>query len=214
MPFPVDPQRFAAYLGVMVVLALTPGPANVFQIALGAQKGPLAAVQSAAGMNLATGVWYLAAGLGLGVLAQRFPAIFPLLTLVGAAYLVGLSAKAFAVAFRQEDPHAAEGPEGATPAKAQAPVVQGFLVQIANPKILLFFGAVLPPFLDLRRALPPQLVVFAAATIALDMLSMSAYGLSGAAIARRMAEPRFARGFAAATGLLLLIAAGLALMRR
>ena len=212
MSLPVDPSRFTAYLGVMTVLALTPGPANVFQIALGAQRGPAAALASAVGMNLATLLWYGAAGLGLGVLAQRFPAIFPILTLIGVAYLVGLAAKALAVAFRAEEPtaaHADTAPKRSTPA-----IVQGFLVQIANPKILLFFGAVLPPFLDLHRPLPPQLAVLAAVTIALDTLTMSAYGLGGVVLARRMNEPRFARAFAAFTGLLLLCAATLALLRR
>ena len=82
------------------------------------------------------------------------------------------------------------------------------------PKILLFFGAVLPPFIDLKRDIAPQLVVFALTTVALDMLSMSAYGLGGVALARRMTEPRFARAFAGFTGLLLLMAAALALLRR
>ncbi len=212
MSFPVDPSRFAAYLGVMTVLALTPGPANVFQIALGAQRGPRAALASAVGMNLATLVWYGAAGLGLGVLAQKFPAIFPILTLIGVAYLVGLAAKALAVAFRAEEPVAAHA--DAAPARTTPAIVQGFVVQIANPKILLFFGAVLPPFLDLHRPLPPQLAVLAAVTIGLDTLTMSAYGLGGVVLARRMNEPRFARGFAAFTGLLLLCAAALALLRR
>ena len=211
MIFPVDPSRYLAYLGVMTVLALTPGPANVFQIALGAQRGPRAALLSAAGMNLATLLWYAAAGLGLGVVAQRFPAVFPILTLIGVAYLVGLAAKALATAFRAEAPSG----EFATVRRPGAHALrQGFLVQIANPKILLFFGAVLPPFTDLRRDLIPQLVVFAATTVVLDSLTMSAYGLGGVALARRMTEPRFARGFAAFTGVLLLAAAALALLRR
>ena len=53
----------------------------------------------------------------------------------------------------------------------------------------------LPPFLDLHRPLPPQLAVLAAVTIALDTLTMSAYGLGGVVLARRMNEPRFARRF-------------------
>ena len=58
-----------------------------------------------------------------------------------------------------------------------------------------------------------QRVAFAAATIGMDVLSMSAYGLGGAALARRMSEPRFRRGFALATGSLLLVAAGLIVTR-
>ncbi len=91
--------------------------------------------------------------------------------------------------------------------------VDGFVVQIANPKILLFFVAVLPPFLDLQRPAPPQLVMFAAATIGMDVLSMSAYGMGGAALSARMSEPHFRRGFSVLVGVLLLSAAGLILLR-
>lgn len=80
-------------------------------------------------------------------------------------------------------------------------------MQIANPKAVLFFTAVLPPFLDPARPLPAQLAAFACATLALDVVAMSAYGLGGAALAARMAEPGFRRGFAVAVGLLLLAAA-------
>lgn len=80
-------------------------------------------------------------------------------------------------------------------------------MQIANPKAILFFTAVLPPFLDPGRPLPSQLAAFACATLTLDILAMSAYGLGGAALASRMTQPRFRRGFSICVGLLLLSAA-------
>ena len=52
-----------------------------------------------------------------------------------------------------------------------------------------------------------SIAAFACATLTLDILAMSAYGLGGAALAARMTEPRFARGFAVVVGLLLLTAA-------
>lgn len=211
MPFPVDPSRFFAFMGIMAVLAVTPGPANVFQMALGAQRGARAAMLSMVGMNLATLTWFTVAAFGLGVVAQRLPGLFQVLTFVGVAYLIGLAAQALAKAFRAEDPSRELKPVANPGAHA---LRQGFLVQIANPKIMLFFGAIVPPFLDLHRPLPPQLVVFAVVTIAFDVTTMSAYGLGGAALATRMTEPRFARLFAAFTGLLLLTAAALALLRR
>jgi threonine/homoserine/homoserine lactone efflux protein len=92
-------------------------------------------------------------------------------------------------------------------------LVDGFMVQIANPKAVLFFTAVLPPFMDVTRPAAPQLVLFALATIGMDVLTMSAYGLGGAALARRMSEPRFRKGFALLTGILLLAAAVLIVSR-
>lgn len=205
MIWPVDPHLYAAFLGVMAVMAVTPGPANLFAVATGADRGKAAALIGVAGMNAATLVWFGAAALGLGALVTAFPAIFRLIALLGAAYVAWLGVSAILKAWR------AGGPDAATPAGARrhGAFLDGFAVQIANPKAVLFFTAVLPPFLDVQRPLAPQLALFAAAVIGMDLLSMSAYGLGGAALSRRMTEPRFRRGFSLLTGGLLLLAAGL-----
>ena len=202
MQLPVDPARYGAFLGVMAVMAVTPGPANLFAIATGAQKGKAAALVGVAGMNTATLVWFAAAALGLGALILAFPDLFHLLAYAGAAYIAWLGVKSLRGAFAKE----AEPGHG-TFKQGKSAYLDGFTVQIANPKAVLFFTAVLPPFLDPARPLPAQLAAFACATLTLDILAMSAYGLGGAALAARMTEPRFARGFAVAVGLLLLTAA-------
>ena len=202
MQLPVDPARYVAFLGVMAVMAVTPGPANLFAIATGAQKGKAAALVGVAGMNTATLVWFCAAALGLGALILAFPQVFHLLAFAGAAYIAWLGVKSLLVAFR----HDAE-PGHQAFRQGRSAYLDGFTVQIANPKAVLFFTAVLPPFLDPARPLPAQLAAFACATLTLDILAMSAYGLGGAALAARMTEPRFARGFAVVVGLLLLTAA-------
>lgn len=204
MQLPVDPARYGAFLGVMAVMAVTPGPANLFAIATGAQKGKAAALVGVAGMNTATLVWFCAAALGLGALILAFPQIFHLLAFAGAAYIAWLGVKSLLGAFR----HDAEPGRHAF-RQGKSAYLDGFTVQIANPKAVLFFTAVLPPFLDPARPLPAQLAAFACATLTLDILAMSAYGLGGAALAARMTEPRFARGFAVVVGLLLLTAAAL-----
>lgn len=202
MDLPVDPARYVTFLGVMAVMAITPGPANLFAIATGAQKGKAAALTGVLGMNSATLVWFAAAALGLGALILAFPQVFHLLAYAGAAYIAWLGIKALLGAFGKD----AEPGHGAFK-QGKSAYLDGFTVQIANPKAILFFTAVLPPFLDPQRPLAAQLAAFAAATIAMDVLSMSAYGLGGAALATRMSEPRFRRGFSIMVGLLLLTAA-------
>jgi threonine/homoserine/homoserine lactone efflux protein len=206
--WPVDPERYFVFLGVMAVMAMTPGPANLFAVANGMQRGKAAALVAAIGMNLATLVWFGAAALGLGALIATFPAVFRLFALAGGLYVGWLGLQALRAAARKEQgAHAVIGTTG------RSALRDGFAVQIANPKIVLFFTAVLPPFLAPERPLPPQLVLFAAATIGMDMLTMSAYGLGGAALASRMTEPKFRRRFNILTGLLLLAAAALILSR-
>lgn len=207
MDWPVDPHRYLTFLGVMALLAMTPGPANLFAVATGVRDGRAAALAGVVGMNAATLVWFVAASLGLGALVTAFPGLFRFIAIAGGIYVAWLGIQAI-----RGSGHA-PGDPGKARLTRRGPLVDGFMVQIANPKAVLFFTAVLPPFLDPARPLAPQLVLFAAATIGMDVMTMSAYGLSGAALSRRMTEPRFARWFGWITGALLLIAAAMIVFR-
>ena len=209
MSLPVDPARYSAFLAAMFVMAITPGPANLFAIATGMQKGKAAALLGVAGMNTATLAWFAAAALGLATLIIAFPKAFHLLAWAGATYLVWLGIKSILSGLKASDGEGAQRQFK----MGRSAFRDGFAVQIANPKILLFFGAVLPPFIDIHRPLAPQLVMFAAATIGMDLISMSTYGLSGAALASRMNEPGFRRGFSVMVGVLLITAAVLIVSR-
>jgi len=204
---PVEPARFLVFLTVMATLASAPGPANLFSIANGMHRGPRAVILGVVGMNAATLVWFVAAALGLGALMTALPQVFHLLTYAGALYLVWLGAKAVRAAFSRSEMG------GALAARDGSPLLQGFSVQIANPKAVLFFSAVLPPFLDLQRPMVPQLVMFAAATIGLDLITMTTYGLGGVALATRMNAPGFRRGFNLCVGVILMLAALLIVTR-
>jgi len=203
---PVDPAKFAAFVGVMIVMAVTPGPANVFAVATGVARGPRAALIGVAGMNTATLVWFAAAALGLAALVAAFPAQFHLIALAGGLYVAWLGLKAIWAGVKGA---AAVDFERARPASSA--FRDGFAMQIANPKAILFFTAVLPPFLDLAKPLPPQLLVFAAVTILADVAAMSAYGLAGGALSGSLAKPANRRVFSLVVGVLLLSAAGLIL---
>ncbi|MBD3836577.1 LysE family translocator [Brevundimonas sp.] len=205
---PVDPHLYSTFLGVMAVMAITPGPANLFAVATGMEKGRASALVGVVGMNAATLVWFAAAALGLGALVKAFPQAFRLIAVAGALYVAWLGLKALHGAFKT-----AADPQHIVVRRGRSAFVDGFAVQIANPKAVLFFTAVLPPFLDVNRPVVPQLVLFAAAVIGMDMMSMSAYALSGAALSRRMGQPRFRRGFGLFVGILLLASAVLIVIR-
>lgn len=208
MHWPVDPHLYFTFLGVMAVMAITPGPANLFAVATGVAKGRAAALAGVVGMNAATLVWFGAAALGLGALVKAFPEAFRLIAIGGALYVAWLGLKAWRGAFRT-----AQEPETPAIRRGRSAIVDGFMVQIANPKAILFFTAVLPPFLDVNRPVAAQLALFAVAVIGLDALSMSAYGLAGAALSRRMARPGFRRVFGLIVGGLLMTAAILIVAR-
>jgi threonine/homoserine/homoserine lactone efflux protein len=189
-------------------MAVTPGPANIFAVATGMEKGKAAALTAVLGMNSATLVWFGAAALGLGALVIAFPQVFRVIAVLGALYVAWLGIKALRGAFAT----AAE-PAHIEVKRGRSALIDGFMVQIANPKAILFFTAVLPPFLDINRPLAPQLALFAVTTVGMDGLSMCGYGLGGAALARQMTAPRFRKGFGIVVGCLLLLAAVLIVSR-
>lgn len=205
---PVDPHLYSTFLGVMAVMAVTPGPANLFAVATGVEKGRASALVGVLGMNAATLVWFAAAALGLGALVKAFPGAFKIVAVLGALYVAWLGIKALRGAFST-----AGQPDHVVVRRGRSALVDGFAVQIANPKAILFFTAVLPPFVDVNRPVAPQMALFAVAAIGMDMLSMSAYALSGAALSRRMQQPRFRQGFGVFVGLLLMTAAVLIVAR-
>lgn len=204
MVWPVDPSRYLAFLGVMTAMAFFPGPANLFSAATGMARGRRATLGVVAGMNSATLVWYAAAAVGLSAVLTALPWLFQLLRWAGAAYLLWLGIGAVRSALHPD----AVAPAAITP-RPGSNLRNGFMVQIANPKVVLFFTAVLPPFVDLARPIVPQLVLLGAATILMDVIAMTTYGLSGAALSRRMDSPRFRRGFSWTSAGLLIGAAAL-----
>ncbi len=204
---PVAASTYGLFLVVMAALAITPGPANLFAIATGVAQGPTAALLGVLGMNVATMVWFLGAALGLSALVAAFPTQFFWLSIAGGLYVAWLGLQAVAAAFANNSE--------ATPSSAAKPghaFWRGFAVQITNPKALLFFTAILPPFLDPSRPTAGQLAAFAAGALALDGVAMSAYALGGAALAARMQQRRFRAGFNLFVGALLLGAAALILL--
>ena len=202
MPLPIDPSRYIAFLGVMAAMAFAPGPANLFAIALGMERGKRAAALGVAGLNTGTLGWFIGAAFGLGALVSAFPKFFYFLGFIGAAYILWLAFQQFKMAFSKKIE-----PLQKIKSKRGSAFVDGFIVQITNPKALLFFTAVLPPFLNVTKPIVPQLLMSAAGVFTLDGIAMLSYGFGGAALKKRAEDARFRRGFALAVGVLLTMAA-------
>lgn len=206
---PVDPALYALFLATMAVMAITPGPANIFAIATGVRAGPQAALLGVAGMNAANLVWIVAAALGLSALVHAFPLAFRLIGIVGGLYVAWLGAKALWAAWRDKVAPFDVG-KGADLTSAFR---DGFAVQLSNPKAIVFFTAVLPPFVDPLRPAAPQLALLGATMIAMDGVAMSGYGIAGGALANVLRKDQARRAFSALVGALLLMASALILLR-
>jgi threonine/homoserine/homoserine lactone efflux protein len=130
-------------------------------------------------------VWWLLAAAGLGTLAAAFPLAFRLLAVSGALYLAWLGVKAlrYAGAVADQEAKPARGP----PRHAFR---DGILVAVGNPKSLVYIVALLPPFVDARSPVVPQLLVLALVAMAIDVALGVLYIGAGSRLARAMERPR------------------------
>ena len=199
---PVSAETYIAFLSVMVAMSIMPGPAMLFALAAGVSRGPRGVILATMGMNLAALMWFAGSVFGLMVLAATVPWLFRLFGWFGVAYIAWLGIDALRGALHPAPP---------APRAMKAPGLSifrdGFIVQATNPKALLFFTAILPPFIDASRALWPQMSLYAATFFISDISVMVAYGLAGVAFAHKLEEPRFRRLFALFIGAILLTVA-------
>ncbi len=147
----VDPVMLLAFIPAGLALNITPGPDMLFCLAQGLKGGPRAGWAASTGVSLGGVVHVTLAGLGLGALVAALPGAFDVIRWVGAAYLAWIAYKTL------RTPLAGGDAPAMTPAKA---LRQGFVVNLTNPKYILFVLAFVPQFVDPGRAVLPQFLVF------------------------------------------------------
>jgi len=146
-------------LGVYVVASLaliaTPGQDMLYVVTRSLAQGRFAGVCSAIGVCLGILVHTALAALGVGAILQASEALFMALKLAGAAYLIYLGLR---LALGREA--AREIGSGAAHLSPLALLWQGVLSNVTNPKIVLFFLAFLPQFVDPASTNPARDLVF------------------------------------------------------
>lgn len=134
-------ESFFAFCVAAAALALVPGPTVTVIIANSLRYGSRAGLLNVAGTQAGFVIWLGIAAMGLGAAIKLMGTWFDVLSWAGAAYLVWLGIKMLlskgdlAVAVDRARPHGSF-------------FLQGFVVIISNPKMLVLFGAMIPPFLS------------------------------------------------------------------
>ena len=138
-------QLYLAFVAACVALALLPGPVVTLLIANGLRHGTRAALINVAGAQTGLAIVIGVVAVGLTSLMATMGYWFDWVRFAGAAYLVWLGIKLIrspVESVNTDEPPAP--PRGGF-------FLQGFLVLLANPKVLVFFGAFIPQFMDLGR---------------------------------------------------------------
>jgi threonine/homoserine/homoserine lactone efflux protein len=138
----LDAQLFVSFLIAAAVVNLTPGPAMLYVMSFGVSQGRIAGLSAAAGIAAGSVTHVILAVVGVSVLISSSPVILTALKLVGIAYLVHLG-----VAALRDKSHLSATPE--KPFRANGKIAgRAMLVNLLNPKVIVFYIAFLPQFID------------------------------------------------------------------
>jgi threonine/homoserine/homoserine lactone efflux protein len=135
-----------SFLAIVVVVIVTPGQDTALTIRNTLSGGRGGGLATAVGVAGGQGVWTLAAATGLAALLVASEPVFEAVRFLGAAYLIYLGVQSLVAAWRG---HRHE--YGQAPIRALAPGTafrQGFISNLGNPKMVIFFTSLLPQFVD------------------------------------------------------------------
>jgi threonine/homoserine/homoserine lactone efflux protein len=201
------------FLTVYVVI-LIPGPSVLFVVSRGLALGRRAALATVLGNCCGFAVQLVLVSVGLGAVIARSDTVFVVLKLCGAAYLIYLGIS------KIRDRKALAGLLGVgalAPRRVRTAIREGFTVGVTNPKGLIIFTAILPPFIERSQGHATlQLLTLGAICIAMAMVSDGAWGLaSGSARQWLGRSPRRLERLSATGGVMLVgLGVGLAVTGR
>ncbi|MGI9415320.1 MAG: LysE family translocator [Hyphomicrobiales bacterium] len=160
----MSPEVYLTFIVASVVLFLTPGPAMTLIVANSASFGPRAGLVTVGGNTVGLGVLLGAVIAGLSYVLLLMADYFDWIRWIGALYLVWLGISRI---------RASTGPlAGAQVAASNGNrryFWQGLLVGLSNPKVLLFYGAFFPQFVDFSHNVGHQLLVLAVTFLVLAL---------------------------------------------
>jgi threonine/homoserine/homoserine lactone efflux protein len=138
-----EPAALGVFLVAMFLVNITPGPDMLYVIGRSLGQGRVAGLVAALGIGAGCIVHIVAAALGLAAVLEHAPLAFTALKYAGAVYLVWIGVQGWRTASRGG--YAAAAPRDAS---LRAAFVQGFVTNVLNPKVALFFLAFLPQFVS------------------------------------------------------------------
>ena len=190
-----------AFCGVALVVLCTPGPDTMLTIRNAVAGGRRGGVLTAAGVAAGQLVWTLAAAAGLTALLQTSQTVSLWLKLLGAGYLVYLGVLTLVSAYRS--PARIGGDATRTALGGRAAFRQGFISNLANPKMAAFFLSLLPQFVPAGWNLFAGFVMLGAAFCSLTFVWLSLYAVALNRARSVLTRPRVRRALDAVAGTVL-----------
>jgi len=168
----MTPEGALSFFIAVLIFGITPGPGVFAILARGMTFGARACFGLALGMSISDMLYLIAACLGLAVIATTWGELFTLVRILGAGYLAYLGYKMWTAPVNVAQMSAKPSREGFV-----LSFTQGFLISASNPKVILFYIAFLPTFMDLSLLSTQGIVLASALTIVALMLGLMAIAI-------------------------------------
>ncbi len=177
-----------ALLGAGALISFTPGAGAINTMANSLTAGWARSIWGILGQQLALLVHIVIVALGVGVLVSSNPWLFTSIRLIGAAYLIWLGARqwrARPISPAAVDNEVAEDQNTPAHLRPWAMFRRGLLVNLTNPKAIVFFLAFTPQFIRLDAPTLPQYLIFTATVVVIDIIVMWCFFAAAAKGLRR-----------------------------
>ena len=198
------PHLVAFTLTAFVLIAV-PGPSVLFTVSRAIALGRAAGVATVAGNTVGAFAQVVAVAFGIGPLVERSVALFTVLKLAGAGYLMFLGVQAIR---HRRSLAAALGAEVERKTTARM-MLDGFTVGATNPKVVVFFAAMLPQFVDRQAGhVPVQIIMLGAIFAGIALISDSTWAVAAGTVRAWLASSPRRLALLGGTGGLLMIGIG------
>ena len=170
-------------------LCLTPGPAVLFVLSQALARGTLSSIWSNVGILAGNTIYFILSAPGLGAILLASYDLFSAIRWIGAGYLIYLGISAFV---GKSPMLSVATPDGA-PVSGPRILLNGLILQLANPKALVFFTALLPQFVDPAQGMARQVAILALTSVSIEFCVLAGYGALAGRMTHLTARPRFAK---------------------
>ena len=175
-----------AFVGASIAISVSPGAGAIQSMATGLSYGLRRGYWNIAGLQIGLMMQLAAVAVGLGAAVAQSIVAFTVIKWIGVAYLVYLAVRQWRATTVDLGEQLSAGFSGGR----LALLVRGFLVNVTNPKGLVFLLAVLPQFVVPTAPLLPQYLAIGSTMVAVDLVVMGAYTGMAARLLRWLRTPR------------------------
>jgi homoserine/homoserine lactone efflux protein len=168
-------KTWLLFLAMETALSLSPGPAVFYTVSQGVRGALRRTLPAAAGILTANGIYFALSATSLGALIAASARFFTVAKWIGAGYLIYLGLKALRSANSMHSV-ALDGDPKDKERDRRGVYFGALTLQLANPKALLFFLALLPQFIDPAMSVVPQMLILAATSMVPEFCILTGYG--------------------------------------